>query len=184
MYKSGHRAICFSQLCCNLITQFPSTMPPVRRISFGPVRRLSFGSRSRSSAICVVCVKVFPRTARQWDSNLDVSPVRYGSSGRSRSSTSTSVEEEEEKRVQQGFTIRIPPRIHRIYMRPLPCRLHCPSCRWHIRPLSTLSEVRKMFTLQKNQEEKTFPQREWDRQGKHLQHRFDDYAPRRYPRDI
>jgi hypothetical protein len=38
-----------------------------------PVRTPSFGSRSGSrSAICVVCVKVFLRTAHQWDPNLDM----------------------------------------------------------------------------------------------------------------
>jgi len=104
-----------SQLCCNPITHFPSVMPPVRRISFGPVRRLSFGSRSRSSAICVVCIKVFPRTAHQWDSNLDMcrlcAMVQAEEAGHRRARL---VAVEEEQRVQQGFTIRIPPRIHRI----------------------------------------------------------------------
>ena len=65
MYESGLRAVCFSQLHCNHITHFPSIMPPVRRIYFEPVRSLSFESRSRSSAICVVCVKrLFSRTFR------------------------------------------------------------------------------------------------------------------------
>jgi hypothetical protein len=63
--ESGHRAVCFSQLCCIPIVHFPSIMHPVRTPSFG--------SRSRSrSAICVVCVEVFLRTAHQWDPNLDM----------------------------------------------------------------------------------------------------------------
>jgi hypothetical protein len=117
MCKSGYRAICFSQVCCNPITHFPSIMPPVRRIPFGPVRRLSFESRSRSSAICIVCFKVFPRTARQWDSNRDMcrlcAMVQAEEAGH-RQARLVAVEEEEKQHVQQGFTIRIPPRIHRI----------------------------------------------------------------------
>ena len=80
-----------------------------------PVRRISFGSRSRSSAICVVCVKVFPRNARQWDTVRDMCrlcSMNQTEEAAQRRAHLVARAEEVEEDIRNGLTIRIPPRTH------------------------------------------------------------------------
>lgn len=89
-------------------------MPPVRGLSF---RSRRWSRNGRNSAICVVCVKVFPHNAHQWDTVRDMCRLcamnQTEDAAQQRAHLVARVEEEEED-IRSGLTIRIPPRTHRI----------------------------------------------------------------------
>ena len=88
-------------------------MPPI--IILPPVRipPLASRSRTRNSAICVVCVRVIPHNARQWDIVHDMCrlcAMKKAEEAAQRRARLVARAEDEER----ALTIRIPPRIRRI----------------------------------------------------------------------
>jgi hypothetical protein len=99
----------------------PVTMSPVRIVP--PVRVPTLGSRSRSSAICIVCIRVRPHNARQWDALAvrdmcrlcAMNQVEETAQRRAHLVARLAARAENEERVRSGLsTICIPPQIHHI----------------------------------------------------------------------
>ena len=109
IYKSGHCAACrLLSILLEFLSRLPLIMSPI--IILPPVRipPLASRSRTRNSAICVVCVN-----ARQWDIVHDMCrlcAMKKAEEAAQRRARLVARAEDEER----ALTIRIPPRIRHI----------------------------------------------------------------------